>query len=134
MTLQDFFERYKGVEVDFDNMYGAQCVDLTRFGWSKIFGVPRALQPATTPSGGAKDLINNVKKPFTVVKEPQVGDAVVMGATRGNPWGHTGIVSEVNDGNIVIMEQDGLNQGRGAYFKVYPINHPGILGYIRYVG
>jgi len=132
MTYQEFFTKYKGVEVDFDNMYGTQCVDLSRFCWQKVCGLSRAQQPNTTPSGGAKDLINNVKPPLFVAKEPRVGDIIVMGATRTNPWGHTGIVSEVNDGNFVLMEQDGLNQGRGAYFKVYPINHPGILGYIRY--
>ena len=61
MDYQEFAREYEGVSIDFDNMYGAQCVDLTRFYWQKCLGLSRNEQPNTTPSGGAKDLLPNVK-------------------------------------------------------------------------
>jgi len=136
MNYKEFAEEYEGVEVDFDNMYGAQCVDLARFYWQKVCGLNRPQQPNTTPSGGAKDLINNVTGAIAnrlrvraKTESPQAGDIVIWGAANKNPWGHVAILMQVGEGHIEVFEQDGLNQGKGAYWKVRPINES-ILGYI----
>ena len=133
MNYKQFAEEYEGVEIDFDNMYGTQCVDLARFYWQKVCGLNRPQQPNTTPSGGAKDLINNVVGNALCVRakdeSPQPGDVAIWGASKTNPWGHVAIVMVVGDGHLEVFEQDGLNQGRGAQWKVRPLNDS-ILGYI----
>jgi hypothetical protein len=128
MNHVQFAEEYEGVEIDFDNQFGAQCVDLVRFYWQKCFGLNRPQQPNTSPSGGARDLINNVvgavANALRVRAEgeaPQPGDVAVWGAMPNNKWGHTAIVMEIGDGHIEVFEQDGLNQGRGAQWKVRPL-------------
>lgn len=134
MNYKQFAKEYDGVSIDYDMMYGAQCVDVVRFYWHKVCGLVRARQPDTTPSGGAKDLINNVKDPsLKVFKEPKGGDVVVFGPTKNNQWGHTAVVMEFTNEHIEVVEQDGLNQGAGMYWKVRPRNEL-ILGYIRYLG
>ena len=132
MNYKEFAEEYEGVSIDFDNMYGAQCVDLARFYWQKVCGLNRGQQPNTSPSGGAKDLINNVKLPLRVRAEgelPQPGDIVVFGATKTNPWGHVAILMSIGDGHIEVFEQDGINQGKGGQWKVWAVNDR-ITGYI----
>jgi len=136
MSYLEFARMYEGVSIDFDNMYGAQCVDLARFYWQKCHGLNRPLQPNTTPSGGARDLINNVTGAVSnrlrvrpPEEAPHGGDVVIWGATKNNPWGHVAIVMKVGDGHIEVFEQDGINQGRGAQFKVWSLNNS-ILGYI----
>ena len=136
MTVQEFAKEYEGVSIDFDNMYGAQCVDLARFYWQKVHGLNRPDQPNTTPSGGAKDLINNVTGRVAQAlrvrakdEKPEPGDVVILGESPNNKWGHVAILMEIGDGHIEVFEQDGINQGRGAQWKVWAINDR-ILGYI----
>ena len=128
MDYRQFANEYAGVSVDFDNHFGAQCVDLVRFYWQKCFGLNRPQQPNTTPSGGARDLINNVIGEVSKVlrvrsanEAPQPGDVAVWGATPSNNWGHTAIFMSIGDGHIEVFEQDGLNQGKGACRKVRPL-------------
>jgi len=130
VTLKEFIEKYEGVEVDFDNRYGAQCVDLVRFYWQKVCGLPRWEQPDTKPNGGAKDLINNLSGlSFRLTPSPTVGDVVVFAPNEANRYcGHVAVVIEIGDGNITVFEQDGINQGRGAYRKVRTTS--AVIGYI----
>jgi len=130
MTLNEFVEKYEGVEVDFDNRYGAQCVDLVRYYWQMVCGLSRTEQPDTSPSGGAKDLINNLAGlKLTLCPNPRVGDVVVFAPNEANRYsGHVAVIIEIGDGNITVFEQDGINQGRGAYRKVRTTN--AVIGYI----
>ena len=131
-TWKEFVAECLGVAIDFDNMYGAQCVDVVRYYWNKVLGLTRAQQPNTTPSGGAKDLINNVRSPLRVratTEEPRPGDVVVWGAVQGNPWGHTALVIAVEPGNITVMDQDGLDPKAVCRKKIYARNNR-IAGYI----
>jgi hypothetical protein len=134
---EDFRRDYTGVAVDFDNQFGAQCVDLARLYWQKVCGLNRPQQPNTTPSGGARDLINNVTGVVAqrlrirdlAREKPKPGDVVVWGPSPTNQWGHVAILMKIGDGHIEVFEQDGLNQGRGAQMKVWAINDR-ISGYI----
>lgn len=54
MTLTQFIKTYLGKKVDFDGMYGNQCVDLYRQYCKDVLNVP---QSPSVP--GAKDIIDN---------------------------------------------------------------------------
>lgn len=135
MDYKKFAEDYEGEDIDFDGMYGAQCVDAVRFFWQKVHNIPRHLQPDTKPSGGAKDLINNVKLPLKVTQEPKPGDVVVFGETPANRFGHVAIVMEVGEDYLEVVEQIGLNDkegsrgdGRGLHWRIRPLAN--IAGFI----
>ena len=41
----------------------------------------------------------------TRYEKPQEGDMLVYGASRDNPFGHTGIICEVGTGHVVLIQQ-----------------------------
>ena len=55
MDLEEFIHKNLGKKVDYDNAFGAQCVDLPRQYWKDVYGINERLEPCST-TGGAKDL------------------------------------------------------------------------------
>ena len=85
MKLSEFIQRNIGCKVDFDGLWGAQCVDLFRQYCKDVLGIPR-----TEPVEGAKDLFLKYdsmpieKKYFVAMKtrDARYGDVIVYGATE----------------------------------------------------
>lgn len=136
MTISEFVTKYIGKKVDYDNAYGAQCVDLFRQCSKEVYGTPH-----TGIVTGAKDVFLNYEK-LPIEKQyyervfesshstPYAGDFVIWGETNTNKFGHIAIVLGVTqDGKLLVFEQDGFKQD-GAKLSIKSTNN--VLGYLRY--
>lgn len=110
MTLTQFIRANLGKKVDYDDAFGAQCVDLYRQYCKDVLDVPQS--PAVE---GAKDIIEcpgvlNVTKDSALADYSR-GDVLVWGATPANRYGHVAIlVSVYNTKYFIVLEQDGFAQ------------------------
>jgi hypothetical protein len=114
MTLQEFIEKYKGKKVDFDGVYGAQCVDLVRQYWKEVWQIQ---QPESV--GGAQEFVTRYKEKPILQKyielaprgvSPLPGDIVVFGSSSTNKYGHIAIFIDWVRGGMEVFEQDGFKQ------------------------
>lgn|SRR5574344_332570 len=113
MTLKRFIVNNLGKQVNFDNKFGFQCVDLYRQYCKDVLGIPQT--PAVE---GAKDIwekngsLKQSKDSFAV------GDILIYDATPSNKYGHVCIlVSLLDTDTFVVFEQDGFEQS-GAKLTV----------------
>ena len=136
MTLEEFVNKYNGKPVDFDGVYGAQCVDLARQYWKEKEGIKEHTGSCAT-TGGAKDLFLDYdkmpleKKYFTRVKtkSPKAGDVVIWDSTDKNEFGHVAIcLGLLGTDTVIVFEQNGFKQD-GA--KVNVRSKKNMLGVLR---
>ena len=135
MTLEEFVKKYKGRKVDFDGVYGAQCVDLFRQYAKEGLDIPEHTGPCAT-SGGAKDLFLDYdkmpveKKYFTRSKGKayQPGDVLIWDRTEKNQYGHVAIFLAYLGNSLLVFEQNGITQA-GAEIQVRTRDN--MLGYLR---
>lgn len=131
MTLDEFIKNYESKQVDFDRAYGSQCVDLFRQYAKEVLGI----KEHTGPVEGAKDLYLNfekmalMQKYYKKVYTPQKGDIVIFGENKTNKYGHVAIVIYATNRSIVVFEQDGFNQSKGAYISIWDYSR--VLGFLR---
>jgi len=137
MTLGDFIIKYIGKLVDYDKVYGSQCVDLVRQFIKDVLKVP---QPESTDSSGAFTFFTNhgrrtVQNTYFdcvevgVVGQPiPEGAIVVFKATANNRYGHIGICVRVDKNIIYLFDQDGFKQD-GA--KITAHGYTNALGYLQ---
>ena len=133
MDTKQFVDTYVGTKIDFDKMFGPQCVDVFRQLNKDVYGFPH-----TGGVEGAKDLweqygkLSEEKKYYEQIRKegtiPLEGDVVVFGKTTSNKYGHVAIVLWASRKVLVVLEQDGLKQD-GA--KVVARNYDNVLGYLR---
>lgn len=134
MTLEEFVKKYIGKKVDFDLVYGAQCVDLFRQYNKEVWG-----NPHTGAVDGAKDLVVNYERmpleqrflSLVPVNRDFVrdGDVAVWNATEKNKYGHVAIVvGFLGDESLIVFEQDGFKQD-GAKLNVRSSKN--LLGFLR---
>lgn len=131
MTFDEFIKNYEGKQVDYDNAFGSQCVDLFRQYSKEVLQIGEH----TGAVVGGKDLYLNfdnmplMKKHFQKVYTPHKGDIVVFNGTRTNKYGHVALVVYASRKTIVVFEQDGFNQSKGAYFNLKTFEN--VLGFLR---
>lgn len=106
-----------GRPIDFDNAYGNQCVDVINDYASALFpGVP----PHQTLGGGdAHNIYGNASSRYfdkigfgTPGYLPQPGDIICIGtggSGMSGTYGHVAVVTEVRDGVVHVLQQDGAN-------------------------
>lgn len=110
MTLTQFIRANLGKKVDYDDAFGAQCVDLYRQYCKDVLDVPQS--PAVE---GAKDIIE-CPGVLSVTRDSALadysrGDVLIWGATAANKYGHVAIlVSVYNTKYFIVLEQDGFAQ------------------------
>lgn len=118
MTLEEFVNKYNGRPVDYDGVYGAQCVDLFRQYVKEVWEIKEHTGSCST-SGGAKDLYLDYnkmpieKKYFTrsSTKSPKAGDVVIWDSSQTNKYGHVAIcLGVLGKDTIIVFEQDGFKQ------------------------
>lgn len=131
MDIANFINEFILTNVDYDGVYGAQCVDLFRQYTKYVLGV----KEHTGAVIGAKDLFleyENLpleKKYFTKQKTAQPGDVAIWDKTDKNKYGHVAIVvSVLPDKKLLVMEQDGIKQD-GAKMNIRTTDN--LLGYLR---
>jgi len=144
MTLQDFIGKWQGKPVDFDGVYGAQCVDLVRQFFKDVWQLPN--QPESV-DGAVDFYFKHYNRPiqkqfcecvfFDGAVRPPVGSVVIFKATDKNKHGHIGICVSTDKYGMNIFEQDGvanekaLAEGRtqkGAYISYWTYER--LLGWL----
>lgn len=116
MTYSQFKQKWLGKRVDYDKVYGFQCVDLIKQYLHERFG----LRPGAW--GNAIDYWYQtnpaILKKFDRLStsKARVGDIVIFKGINGNPYGHIGICDS-NVGslsvNVATLEQNG-SSGNGS--------------------
>lgn len=136
MRFEQFLTKYCGKKVDYDNAYGAQCVDLFRQYCKDVLDIPH-----TGVVDGAKELYEKYvdlpveKKYFirlTKKAVPKLGYVAVWGATPTNKDGHVALViCRLSASSLLVFEQNGFQQD-GAKFVERSTGN--LLGYLKYKG
>lgn len=137
MKLYEFVNKYLNRKIDFDNAYGAQCVDVFRQYCKDVLNIPH-----TGAVEGAKDLFLNYEKLPLEMKYfdkielsyifPRYGDVIIWGETKSNRYGHVAIVlSNLRDREVLVFEQDGFKQD-GAKLSIRTTEN--MLGILRFNG
>lgn len=135
INLEEFVIKYSGKKVDFDGVYGAQCVDLFRQYSKECLGISEHTGSCST-SGGAKDLfldylkMEKEKKYFTrETKKAMIqGDVLIWNETETNKYGHVAIYLGKLNNSLIVFEQDGFKQD-GAKINIRSKNN--LLGFLR---
>lgn len=131
MTLDEFIKNYEGKKVDYDGAFGVQCVDLVRQYDREVLNI----REHTGAVESAKDLYNNfdkmplMQKYFKKVYFPHKGDIVIFNSNEKNRHGHVAIVVYASNKTMVVFEQNGYDQERGAYIGLW--NYERVLGFLR---
>lgn len=113
MTFSKFIETNLGRKVDFDGVYGPQCVDLFRRYHKDVIGGEH-----TGSVDGAWQLWDKFsdsglpsyyyRKNISVAR---TGDVVIFAPTPSNEFGHVAIlVSWIDHKRMLVLEQDGFRK------------------------
>jgi len=136
MTLQQFIDEYNGKQLDFDNAYGYQCVDMWNFYNDQVVGAPFIGTPVTN---GARDLFevdSSARRAYYDVLpasvELKAGDTVVYGEPHGRAvvngvqvfFGHVAVYI----GNNQMINQRGR---KGEVVSIDPLITKSMLGVLR---
>ena len=135
MKLDEFINKYINTKVDFDNAFGAQCVDLFRQYCKDVLNIPH-----TGAVEGAKDIFLNYDKLPLEQKyfkkystnNPKPADIIIWNETKTNKYGHIAIVvSSLSNNKVLVFEQDGFKQD-GAKLSIRTTEN--MLGILRFNG
>lgn len=117
-----FAAKYRGVAIDADGAFGAQCVDLTKRYASELFGVNISGNGNQWfANGAASGAFTQISKDATPLK----GDIACWNAFYGGGYGHVAIVIADNGGSIRV-----LTQNPGATHET-TLSKQGLQGYLR---
>ena len=131
MKIDQFIINNFNKKIDYDGVYGAQCVDLFRAYCKDVLNIPH-----TGSVDGAKDLWLNYSKMPEEVKYfervsrgPLTGDVAIWDATATNKYGHVAIVvGNMAGKDLLVLEQNGFTQ-EGTVLKIRTVDN--LLGYLR---
>jgi hypothetical protein len=135
MTLEEFIKKYNGKQVDYDGVFGSQCVDLFRQYGKEVLNISEHTGSCQS-SGGAKDLFLDYnkmpveKKYFSrgATKKFVQGDVLIWNESLTNKYGHVAIYLGVVGNSYLVFEQDGFKQD-GAKINLRGKEY--LLGYLR---
>lgn len=126
-SLQTWKTNTLGHKIDLDNQ-SYDCVDVSKSWAEFVTGKP---WQTSLGWGNAKDIWFNAPAAYwDRVQDPQVGDIVCMSGAIGGGFGHTGVVVEVNGGNITLYQQNTFTQ-QAVYVGIYSAHASYIQGYLR---
>ncbi len=115
MSYQSFKSQWLGKQVNYDGVYGFQCVDLVKQYLSQEFGLKplawgNAIDYYYSPNPAILTKFDRLS-----TKATRQGDIVILQGINGNPYGHIGIAD--GGSNIVtgvpLLEQNG-STGNGS--------------------
>ena len=136
MTLEEFVKKYNKKKVDYDGVYGAQCVDLFRQYCPDVLKIKEHTGPCAS-SGGAKDLFLDydkmpVEKKYFIRSNKKTfipGDVIIWNETEKNKYGHIAIfLGYLGKDTLIVFEQNGFSQ-EGC--EIVLRDKTNILGYLR---
>lgn len=117
-----FVKKNEGRGVDFDNMYGNQCMDLARQFIKDVWQIP---QPAAVE--GAWQLPDSIRSSpatglyltvFTLQFTPKKGDLLVWNKSERNPYGHVAVFLANTENGFLVFHQDGFQENAVAEKRV----------------
>ena len=135
LRFDEFINKYINTKVDFDNAFGAQCVDLFRQYCKNVLNIPH-----TGAVEGAKDIFLDYDKLPLEQKyfkkystnNPKPADVIIWNETKTNKYGHIAIVvSNLSNNKVLVFEQDGFKQN-GAKLAIRTTENT--LGILRFNG
>ena len=112
MKFIEFINKYYHQDVDFDNKFGCQCVDLFRQYCHDVLSIPH-----TGVVDGARELWfkfgDNKEKDYFLrfsIVNARYGDTIIWDKTDTNEFGHVALfVGWVGD-KVLVFEQNGFKQ------------------------
>ena len=129
MTVQEFFDKWVGKSIDFDGIYGFQCVDLFKQYNKEVVGSPNV-------NGNAIDYWNTYPQGYTKVPNsatncPVAGDVIIWGKLVGQ-FGHIAICKVADANQFTSLDQNWYVQIDGTGTCQF-ITHTyyGVLGWLR---
>lgn len=126
MTLDDFVIKFTGKRPDYDNAYGAQCVDLIKLYTTIVIG-------STALKGNAVDLAKNPQPadyeykwnaPFYI---PPAGAIAIWNENVGEGYGHAAIVLKSSLMKFTSLD---LNWPKGAVVQQITHNYKDVKGFL----
>jgi len=136
MTHDQFILQNNGKWIDFDNAYGAQCVDLVRFYWQNVVGINQ-------PKGvkGAKDFWANYPTDPNLNQNydriantdefiPKAGDIMIW---KHGEFGHIAVVA-TNDNTLSHFYAFSQNDPLNSPCKVIKYTYSNVYGVFRRKG
>lgn len=121
-----------------------QCVEYVKRYYLQVYG-----HKMPNSYGHAKDLFDTDLEDVAYNHErglmqyrnsryevPQVGDILVYGSYEGNPFGHTGIISQVTDDSVEFVQQNTGHKSRQKlklveFMGIYTVADYNIYGWLR---
>lgn len=134
-NIEEFVNKYNGKKVDYDKVFGPQCVDLARQWMVEGLNIPEHTGPCAT-SGGAKDLYLDypkmpIEKKYFYRISPKkgiiAGDIAIWDSTETNKYGHVAIVLGILHDSLIVFEQDGFKQDGAKINLRSRMNFLGVL-------
>ena len=134
MIIDDFIKKWDQKGIDFDGVYGDQCMDLMHQYCVEVLGLTDG-KILRAPS--AKDVwLTNIygKEKFESIQNtptgvPNRGDIVLWGTGIG-PYGHVAIF---NTGDINTFYSFDQNFPTGTKCHIQKHDYKGVLGWLRYL-
>jgi len=126
ITIQQFFDKYNGKGIDWDNAFGFQCVDLYDQYCKEVIDAPIILV------NGAKDIWDKYPKEHfdrvqnTPAGVPQKGDVVIWGEQLGQ-YGHVAIFVSGDVWSFTSFDQ---NFPLGSMCHYQNHDYTGVLGWL----
>lgn len=119
-----------GRYLDYDGVYGAQCVDLYDFYTTGFVGGKAPMV------GYAQEIWNNYDaSAYTRVNAAngtQMGDVAVWGAGGSTPMSHVGIIiQDLGNGFVKTLSNNATSAGQNGSSAVVTISKANLLGYLR---
>lgn len=114
MSYTAFRNKWLGKRVNYDGIYGYQCVDLIKQYAHEEYGIKAGAWGNAIDYwyNTHPDILKGYSKLST--KEARIGDVVVLKGVNGNPYGHVGIANKSAGWSTVqILEQNG-STGSGS--------------------
>lgn len=114
--IQNFKSTWLGQRIDYDHVYGYQCVDLILQYLKQDYGL------ASGVTGNAIDYWTRTSAPLLAQFDRVnfsgsnilAGDIVVFNGLPGNPYGHIGIAYAQDGSTVTVLEQNGNGGGSGT--------------------
>lgn len=127
MNATEFFLKWNKKYLDFDAVFGPQCVDVTKQYFVDVLGLPPFKGNAIDYAKDIPDL-KFIKKGW--LNTPKPGDVIIWN-TKVNKFGHIAIVNWVRMFDFGAFEQNSP-LGSPCHFTDYP-NYKNVLGWLRRV-
>ena len=127
LTPDQFFGKYDGKGIDYDNYYGFQCMDLYRQFVKEV-----CVCPQSPGVGGAVDVWTTyLKDHFTRIENtptnvPSTGDIIIWGKGVGQ-YGHIAICADANVNAFISVDQN-WPVGSITHFQTHNYKH--VLGWL----